>query len=294
MGKIHIDHATWGKYLLLVATDVFTKWPEVYLVSATSAQQTIEKLRAMFATHGIPITIVSDNGPPFASVEFKQFMDANGVNHRRVPPYHPSSNGAAENLVKSVKKFLEKADKSSSIQTKISRFLASYRNTPHTVTGRTPAEILLGRSPRTRLSLVHPCLSDHLTQKAEASVGSRQPRQFKVNQKVLVRDFRPHCPTKWYQTTILKCLCPLTYEVLMEGKPRRVHVDHLQPWVDDIRESNTVTDDQVTLNIIPDMTDQDEAEPMISPENNETSDVPHIRRSQREHKPAKRLIEELD
>ena len=100
--RVHIDHATWGKHLLLVATDVFSKWPEVHLVSSTSAQQTIEKLRVMFATHGIPITIVSDNGPPFASVEFKQFMDVNGVNHRRVPPYHPSSNGAAENLVKDI------------------------------------------------------------------------------------------------------------------------------------------------------------------------------------------------
>ena len=123
------------------------------------------------------------------------------------------------------KKFLEKADKSASIQTKISRFqLASYRNTPHTVTGRTPTEILLGRSPRTCLSLVHPCLSDHLTQKAEANVGKKQPRQFTVNQKVLVLDFRPHCSTKWY---VLKHLGLLTYEVMMEGKPRSVHVDHL-------------------------------------------------------------------
>ena len=87
---------------------------------------------------------------------------------------------------------------------------------------------------------------------------------------------------------------PLTYEVLMEGKPRRVHVDHLQPWADEIRESNIVTDDQVTLNVTPDMTDQDEAKPMISPENNEMSDVPHIRQLLREPKPAKRLIEELD
>ena len=93
-----------------MAIDVFSKWPEVHLVSSTSAKQTIEKLRVMFATHGIPITIVSDNGPPFASAEFKEFMDANGVNHCRVPPYHPSSNGAAENLVKSVKKSLEKAE----------------------------------------------------------------------------------------------------------------------------------------------------------------------------------------
>ena len=117
-----MDHATWGKYLLLVATNVFSKWPEVHLVSSTLAQQTIEKLRTMFAIHGIPMTIVSDNGPPFASMEFKQFMNANGVNHRRVPPYHPSSNGAVENLVRSVKRFLEKADKSASMQTRISRF----------------------------------------------------------------------------------------------------------------------------------------------------------------------------
>ena len=150
-----------------MATDVFSKWPEVHLVSSTSAQQTIEKLRTMFAIHGIPMTIVSDNGPPFPSMEFKQFVSANGVNHRRVPPYHPSSNGAAENLVRSVKRFLEKADKSASMQTRISRFLASYRNTPHTVTGRTPVEILLGRSPRTRLSQVHPCLADTLAQKKE-------------------------------------------------------------------------------------------------------------------------------
>ena len=105
----------------------------------------------MFAIHGIPMTIVSDNKPPFASMEFKLFMNANGVNHCRVPPYHSSSNGAAENLVRSIKRFLEKADKNASMQTRISRFLASYRNTPHTVTGRTATETLLGRSPCTRL-----------------------------------------------------------------------------------------------------------------------------------------------
>ena len=252
--RVHVDHATWGKHLLLVATDVFSKWPEVHLVSSTSAQQTIEKLRIMFAIHGIPMTIVSDNGPPFASMEFKQFMNANGVNHRRVPPYHPSSNGAAENLVRSVKRFLEKADKSASMQTRISRFLASYRNTPHTVTGRTPAEILLGRSPRTRLSQVHPCLADTLAQKTEEGVGSKQPRQFKENQKVLVRDFRPHCPSKWYLTTILKCLGSLTYEVMMDGKPRKVHIDHLRPWIcteDEPNEPSTSSVDESTVNTTP-------------------------------------------
>ena len=245
--RVHVDHATWGKHLLLVAIDVFSKWLKVHLVSSTSAQQTIEKLHTMFATHGIPMTIVSDNGPPFASMEFKQFMNGNGVNHRRVPPYHPSSNGAGENLVRPVKGILEKADKSGSMDTKISKFLASYCNTPLTVTGRTPAEMLLGRSPRTRLSQVHPCLADTLTQKTEESVGSKQPRQFKEKQKVLVCDFWPHCPSKWYQTTILKCLESLTYKVMMDGKPRKVHIDNLRPWIDEPGESNTSSVDESTV-----------------------------------------------
>ena len=63
--RIHIDHASWGKHTLLVAIDVFSRWPEVHLVSSTSAQQTIDKLRIMYATHGSPSTVVSDNGHPF-------------------------------------------------------------------------------------------------------------------------------------------------------------------------------------------------------------------------------------
>ena len=109
--RIHVDHATYGKHLLLVATDVFSKWSEVHLVSSTSAQQTIEKLCVMFATHGLPNTVVSDNGPPFTLAGFKQFMDANGVNHCCVPPYHPSSNGAAENLVNLLRNFYRRLKK---------------------------------------------------------------------------------------------------------------------------------------------------------------------------------------
>ena len=79
---------------------------------------------------------------------------------------------------------------------KILQYLASYCNTPHTITNRIPAEILLGRSLRARLSLVHPHLSDHLTQKVEAIFGNKQPRQFVVNEKVAVRDFQPLNGTK--------------------------------------------------------------------------------------------------
>jgi len=96
-----------GKHLLLVATNVFSKWPEVHLISSTSAKQTIEKLWVMLATCDISITRVSNNGPLFVSTEFKEYINANGVNLHRVPPYHPLSIEATENLVKFVKRKLK-------------------------------------------------------------------------------------------------------------------------------------------------------------------------------------------
>ena len=104
--RLHIDHAQWKKWLLLVAVDAFSKWPEVFVVNSTSASQTTDKLRTIFAAHGLPVTIVSDNGPPFSSTDFEKFVKANGIIYWRVPPYHPSSNGLAKNMVKSLKQAL--------------------------------------------------------------------------------------------------------------------------------------------------------------------------------------------
>ena len=145
------------------------------MATSTLASQTADKLRVMFATHGFPSMLVSDNGPPFSSTEFHHFVSRNGINHRRVPPYHPSSNGLAENMIKTAKQTLNKASKGDSIEAKISKFLASYRNTPHSVTGHTPTEIFMGSAPRTRLSLVHSCMAQRMCIAAEEQVGSQSP-----------------------------------------------------------------------------------------------------------------------
>ena len=52
--RIHVDHAQWEKWLLLVIVDALSKWPEVFVVNSTSASQTIDKLRTVFVTHGLP------------------------------------------------------------------------------------------------------------------------------------------------------------------------------------------------------------------------------------------------
>ena len=53
--RVYVDHAHFGGCLLLVAMDAYSKWPEVHIMSSTSAQQTIDKLRQIFACHGLPV-----------------------------------------------------------------------------------------------------------------------------------------------------------------------------------------------------------------------------------------------
>ena len=57
--------------------DAYSKWMEVLVMQGTISKKTIEEIRKIFSTHGIPEVIVSDNGTNFASHEFKEFMDDN-------------------------------------------------------------------------------------------------------------------------------------------------------------------------------------------------------------------------
>jgi transposase InsO family protein len=96
-----------GKTLLIVV-DAHSKWIDAHVVSSTSSAATIDKLRSAFATHGLPQTIVSDNGPAFTSGEFQEFLRCNGIEHLRSTPYHPSSNGLTERAVQTVKAGVKK------------------------------------------------------------------------------------------------------------------------------------------------------------------------------------------
>jgi len=130
--------------MLLVIIDAHSKWLEVYITNAATSAVTIEKLRDAFSRFGLPEMIVSDNGTCFTSEEFQQFLKANGIRHARSAPYHPATNGLAERAMQTVKEGLKKAVEGS-LQTKLSKFLLQYRLLPHTTTGMSPSELLIGR-----------------------------------------------------------------------------------------------------------------------------------------------------
>ena len=106
-------------------------------MNSTSTEATVKVLRQIFSTHGVPQEIVSDNSPSFTSHEFKEFMTRNGIHHSLTAPYLPRSNGLAERAVQTFKAAMKKID--GPLHIRMARFLFSYRITPQSMTGRSPA-----------------------------------------------------------------------------------------------------------------------------------------------------------
>jgi hypothetical protein len=92
-------------------------------------------------------------------------MKSNGVKHITSAPYHPATNGFAERSVQTFKQALRSMEESSKpIEEKLAKFLITYRNTPHSTTGESSAQLMLGRPIRTRLDLVKPNLNRKMVQ----------------------------------------------------------------------------------------------------------------------------------
>ena len=132
--RLHIDFA--GPFLnktYLFLVDAFSKWPEVIEMTSTTAVKTIEALRHVFATHGLPDCVVTDNGPQFIAEEFKSVLIGNGVRHFRAAPYHPATNGLVERFVQTLKRaiLVGKKDGRKSGAFALANFLLKYRTTPH-------------------------------------------------------------------------------------------------------------------------------------------------------------------
>ena len=291
--RIHIDYAgpVKGK-MILVIVDSHSKWIEAHVVNSATSQATIEKLRLVFSTHGLPEVIVSDNGTSFTSEEFAAFVRSNGIKHLTSAPYHPASNGLAERAVQILKNALKKDPGGVSLETQISRFLFSYRITPHSTTGVAPAELLMGRRPRSRLDLLYPDIAERvrkrqLDQKEGHDLHCRQ-RKLSAGQSVWVRNRANGRP--WFPGTISKVLSQQRFRISLEdGRVVDRHIDHVRhrvvsPEVDQPQPS--------TEPVLPDLDPSEDSDVPSPDPPAEVADVPvpTLRRSTRDRRPPERLM----
>ena len=221
--RLHLDFA--GPFegkTILVIIDAHSKWIEATCTPSTASSHVIEVLRTPFASFGLPQMVVTDNGTGFVSREFEHFLATSA-------PYHPASNGLAERAVQIVKGL--KKETSGTMASQLARVLCSYRITPQTTTGVSPAQLLLGRRPRTRLDLLKTNLAERdeqkqLDQKARHDQRAKA-RSFRVGDTMFVQNFG--FGDQWLPGVILSLSGPVSYIVeLAGGRQKRCHQDHLR------------------------------------------------------------------
>ncbi|KAJ8728869.1 hypothetical protein PYW07_006565 [Mythimna separata] len=143
--QVGVDLMHFDNLVYLIVTDYYSKYIEIALLNKNStSQNVITHLKSIFARHGIPLSLVSDGGPPFQSIEFKKFMLEWDIEHIITSPYHSQSNGQAESSVKIIKHMLKKCKENNS-----DPYIAllQYRNTPKTNLP-SPAQLLMSRNLR--------------------------------------------------------------------------------------------------------------------------------------------------
>ena len=232
--RLHIDYAgpIEGKMILLVV-DSFSKWIDAYITKSITSERTIELLRTSFATHGLPIVVVSDNARGFVSVEFKEFLKKNNVQHLNSPPRHPNSNGLVEKAVHTIKSGLTK-QLAASLNTRLQRVLFQYRTTPHTTTNKSPAELLMRRKLRNSLAMLHPSQRVRSPREMERLV-IKVPR-YNINDPVFVLLEPEKRKAHWIPALIIGQNSPTIYELrLDDGRKFVRHVDHIKKrYTDDV------------------------------------------------------------
>ncbi|KAL7851936.1 hypothetical protein SRHO_G00177210 [Serrasalmus rhombeus] len=217
--KVGVDlfHLKGKDYLVVI--DYYSNFPEMALLSSTSASCVIIQAKSIFARHGIPNIVVSDNGPCFSCKEWQEFSVHYDFKHVTSSPLYAQSNGKAEKGVHILKTLLKKAADSNS-----DPYLAllSYRASPLEC-GLSPAELLMNRRIRTTLPFCSgkgqqcPMLQQKFMQQ-KAKQKTAYDRSAKCLQPLSRNDkVRIEGPDTWdRKATVLQEVAPRSYVVRTE------------------------------------------------------------------------------
>lgn len=230
--RIHADFADCFGTRYLIIVDAHSKWIEAIAMQRADAGATIKVFRSIFARFGLPSQLVTDNGPPFFSQEFKTYCEMNCIKHVTSAPYRPQGNGAAENAVKTVKKAIKRAKhEGEDVTIALQKFLFQYRNCVHATTGVSPAVALQGRRLRSRLDALRPDVAAvvRAAQERQVAHAGGAHRQFRVGDSVMTRDYTAR-GDKWAEGKVTKVTGPISYRVdVGKGVEWRRHADQIVP-----------------------------------------------------------------
>ncbi|XP_055543017.1 uncharacterized protein K02A2.6-like [Wyeomyia smithii] len=143
-----------GSYLL-VFIDYFSRYEEVEIMSKITAKDTVSRLDRIFTRLGYPRAITLDNAKQFIGTDLDAYSKAKGILLNHSTSYWPQENGLIERQNRSLMKRLQISHAlGRDWRQDLHDYLIMYYTTPHSVTGKTPTELMYGHTIRSKLPAV--------------------------------------------------------------------------------------------------------------------------------------------
>ena len=134
---------------------LYTKYPEAIPLRRVDNETVLDAMLEIFSRHGLPKTILTDQGSVFISKLTSKLWETLGIHRVRTSPYHPQSDGALERWHACLKGMLKKSEMELKYwDWHLKYLLFAYRDTPHCMTGFAPFTLLFGRDVKGPLELL--------------------------------------------------------------------------------------------------------------------------------------------
>ena len=224
-------HYEGESYLLLA--DYTSQFLIVGKLNSMTAQHVINHFKLIFSEYGWPDTLVSDNGPCYASEASTKIMQEYNGNHITSSPHYPQSKYLEEKFVQIVKNLFHKARDKGADPFKA---LMIYRNTPLSSNLQSPMQMLQSRTVRLHLPMSNAARQQLGLQTEKLRIKTKN-EHLPLHDLCLGQHGMMQVPTskRWSSAVITKlCKEPRSYQVTTkEGVTYRKMQAHLKPYKPD-------------------------------------------------------------
>lgn len=162
---VHLDLFTAQNEKYLTFIDVFSKYGQAYHLKDGTALSIIQSLLHYSTHHGLPLTLITDNGTEFTNQLFAEFIQIHKINHHKTLPHTPNDNGNIERFHLTILehlRILKLQQKDEPVINLMPYAILAYNSSVHSFTKCRPYDIVNGHfDPRDPVDMD---LTKHLLQ----------------------------------------------------------------------------------------------------------------------------------